>query len=406
MFENIIGNTTTISILKHELSAGIIPRAALFHGPSYSGKLSTALEIARVLVCDRKSALWNCMCHPCKLNREMLHPYVTLLGPRYFAIEIAASGDALYRTRKHASQYLFIRAVRKLTRRFDPAIWDSDESTRKKIRELVIQIEEMLDAVSPHSTLPEKRALSNLIASIIELCSKLSPYISEDNIPINHIRKAVQWAHLSTPKSPKIIIVENAENMLESSRNSLLKILEEPPPHVYFILTATRLTNVIPTIRSRLRHYKFIDRDEEQVKDILKRIFNEESLDFPSLQSYFLAWQDINAGALSNLAKTFFQRLSDPENSHVDILQDMQELFSSQSTKKLISLFIQELLQVLNNSFLDNLDSEKTNKQTPNVTQIENWIKIIGKRYREHKTLNLQAQLFIQNLFYQMKAVL
>ncbi|MBN1798186.1 MAG: hypothetical protein JW822_06400 [Spirochaetales bacterium] len=406
MFENIIGNTTVISILKHELSQGIIPRAALFYGPPYTGKLSTALEIARILVCDKKTALWNCTCHQCRLNRELLHPYVTLLGSRYFGIEIAASGDALYRTRKHASQYLFIRAVRKLTRRFDPAIWHGDESARKKIQELIIRIEELLDAVSPHSVLPEKNALSNLIASLIEHCNNLSSYISEDNIPINHIRNAVQWAHLSAPKSPKIIIVENAENMLESSRNSLLKILEEPPPHVYLILTATRLTNIIPTIRSRLRHYKFKHRNEEQVKDILKRIFNEESLDFPSLESYFLAWQDINAMTLMNLAKTFFQKVTDPDSMHVDILQDMQELFATQATKRLISLFIQELLRVLNNYFLDNLNQEETNARTPDITRLRTWVAIIGKRYREHKTLNLQAQLFIQNLFYQMKAVL
>jgi DNA polymerase III delta prime subunit len=405
MFENIIGNTTTISILKHELSSGTMPRAALFHGPAYTGKLSTALEIARVLVCDKRSARWNCTCHQCRLNRELLHPYVTLLGSRYFGIEIAASGDALYRTRKQSSQYLFIRAVRKLTRRFDPAIWEGDEVKRKKIQDLIIQIEEMLDAAGPHNALPEKKALSNLIASVIGLCSTLSSYISDDNIPISHIRKAVQWAHLSAPNSPKIIILENAENMLESSRNSLLKILEEPPPHVYLILTATRLTNIIPTIRSRLRHYKFMSRAEDQVKEILKRIFNEESLDFASLQSYFLAWQDISAATLNNLAKTFFQKVLEPKDSHVDILEDMQELFSSQSTNKLISLFIQTLLQVLNNYFLDNLDEETSGRQL-HTDQMENLIKIIGKRYKEHKTLNLQTRLFIENLFYQMKAVL
>jgi DNA polymerase III delta prime subunit len=405
MFENIIGNTTTISILKHELKSGTMPRAALFHGPAYTGKLSTALEIARVLVCDKKSAPWNCTCHQCGLNRELLHPYVTLLGSRYFGIEIAAAGDALYRTRKQSSQYLFIRAVRKLTRRFDPAIWEGDEAKRKKIQELIIQIEELLDAVSPHSVLPEKASLSKLIASVIGLCGELSSYISDDNIPINHIRKAIQWAHLSAPDSPKIIILENAENMLESSRNSLLKILEEPPSHVYLILTATRLTNIIPTIRSRLRHYKFMPRDQEQVKEILKRIFNEESLDFTSLQSYFLAWQDISAATLNNLAKTFFQKVAACHDSHVDILEDMQELFSSKSTNKLISLFIQSLLQFLNNYFIDNL-TEETSGQRLHIDQIENLITIIGKRYREHKTLNLQARLFIENLFYQMKAVL
>jgi DNA polymerase III gamma/tau subunit len=406
MFENIIGNKTTISILKQELKRGIFPRASLFYGPPYTGKLSTALEMARVLVCEHKKAAWNCGCYQCNLNRELLHPYVTLLGSRYFTIEIAASADVLYRTRKQASRYLLLRAARKLTRRFDPSIWEADESTKKKVSDLVFEVEELLGNLAPQNALPAEKELAGIISSIIDLTAKLSSYVSADNIPIGQVRKLIQWTHLSTPNSPKIIIIENADNMLESSRNSLLKLLEEPPPGVYIMLTATRLTQIIPTIRSRLRHYRFIERNAEQVKEILTRIFHEESLDFSSLKSYFLAWQDINAASLANMANTFFQKVLDRNDPSVDILNEMQELFSYESQKNLITLFIQELLRVLNEYFRNHMDSLQTQQQVPSITHLENWIKIIGRRYREQKTLNLQSKLFIQNLFYQMKAVL
>ncbi len=401
MFENIIGNTTTVSILRTELARGIFPRSALFYGPPYAAKLSTALETARVLVCEDKKAPWNCGCPQCNLNRELLHPNVILLGPRYFDVEIAACADALYRTRKPAARYLVLRAVRKLTRRFDPAIWEGDESTRNKIQELVIELEELLEALAPEKSLPEEKELADIISSVLETSGRLSSYVSMDNIPVNQVRKLIQWVHLSAQRFPKIIIMENADAMLESSRNSLLKLLEEPPPGIYLILTAVRLTNLIPTIRSRVRHYKFSERDEEQVKQILTRIFHEDSLDFPSLKSYFLAWRDINAAMLNTLARTFFQKVMEREGTRVDILKEMHDLFSAKSEKNLISLFIQELLHVLADFFHNNINS-----RFPNLTHLENWVKIIGKHYREHKTLNLQAQLFIQNLFYRMKAVL
>jgi hypothetical protein len=215
MFENIIGNTTTISILKREFARGIFPRASLFYGPPYAAKLSTALETARVLVCENKKAPWNCGCYQCNLNRELLHPNVILIGSRYFDIEIAACADVLYRTRKPASRYLVLRAVRKLTRRFDPAMWEGDESTRNKIQGLVLEIEELLEALAPQNTLPEEKELATIISSVLETSGKLSAYVSTDNIPINQVRKLIQWAHLSTPHSPQIIIMENDDGMLE-----------------------------------------------------------------------------------------------------------------------------------------------------------------------------------------------
>jgi DNA polymerase III gamma/tau subunit len=43
MFENIIGQAAAVSALRGELAQGKFPRSALFFGPPYAGKLSTAL---------------------------------------------------------------------------------------------------------------------------------------------------------------------------------------------------------------------------------------------------------------------------------------------------------------------------------------------------------------------------
>lgn len=49
----------------------------------------------------------------------------------------------------------------------------------------------------------------------------------------------------------KIYIFSDVDNMGVPAQNALLKVLEEPPKNVIFILTCTNFSNVLPTVRSR-----------------------------------------------------------------------------------------------------------------------------------------------------------
>lgn len=60
--------------------------------------------------------------------------------------------------------------------------------------------------------------------------------------------------HLS---NRRVILIEPAEAMNPSAENSLLKILEEPPSGVCFILVSDRWRKLLPTIRSRCRSVMF-----------------------------------------------------------------------------------------------------------------------------------------------------
>jgi len=121
VFENIISQDHVISLLSQDIREDKLPSSLLFCGNDYTGKLSTALELGRVLSCEEGSAQWDCPCKACEMHRLLIHPDTLMMGSRYFAEEIAASASTLMRTRQRSAQYLFVRAVRKLTRRFDPA---------------------------------------------------------------------------------------------------------------------------------------------------------------------------------------------------------------------------------------------------------------------------------------------
>ena len=55
----------------------------------------------------------------------------------------------------------------------------------------------------------------------------------------------------------RVFILKDAEGLNESSGNSLLKTLEEPPSYAHFLLTATSTSAVLPTIASRCQVVRF-----------------------------------------------------------------------------------------------------------------------------------------------------
>lgn len=69
----------------------------------------------------------------------------------------------------------------------------------------------------------------------------------------------------------KVLVLSPADSMNVSAANSLLKMLEEPPPDSFFVLVADRPTRLPPTIRSRCRLLEFLAPAREQALEWLDR---------------------------------------------------------------------------------------------------------------------------------------
>ncbi|MBR5951062.1 MAG: DNA polymerase III subunit delta' [Actinomycetaceae bacterium] len=67
----------------------------------------------------------------------------------------------------------------------------------------------------------------------------------------------------------RIIIIEDADRMLERTTNVLLKAIEEPPPFTVWMLCTPSLDDVLPTIRSRCRHAGLVVPQAEDVAQLL-----------------------------------------------------------------------------------------------------------------------------------------
>ena len=76
----------------------------------------------------------------------------------------------------------------------------------------------------------------------------------------------------------KIYIVDEAHMVTTAGFNALLKVVEEPPPHLKFIFATTEPDKVIPTIRSRTHHYPFRLVPPSVMRDYLAMICEREGV--------------------------------------------------------------------------------------------------------------------------------
>ena len=77
------------------------------------------------------------------------------------------------------------------------------------------------------------------------------------NNGVDDIREITSGAWHGTPGRWKVYIFDEVHQLSKAASAALLKSLEEPPPHVVFVLATTDPHKVLPTIRSRTQHLEF-----------------------------------------------------------------------------------------------------------------------------------------------------
>ncbi|MFM9957935.1 MAG: DNA polymerase III subunit gamma/tau [Phycisphaerales bacterium] len=76
----------------------------------------------------------------------------------------------------------------------------------------------------------------------------------------------------------KVYIIDEVHMLTKDAFNTLLKLLEEPPEHVKFILCTTESEKVIPTIRSRCQRFDFRPIPIAKIAEHLSAVLKQEKL--------------------------------------------------------------------------------------------------------------------------------
>jgi len=190
-----------------------MPHAYLLYGGEGVGKDALAIELARVLRCEREEDEACGICPSCEGMATLQHPDVRLITPlpRWAGEE---SGD-------------------------DPLAKLPDADIR------AIQRQIRLKAENPYHRIVIPRG---------------------NVIKINSIRQIRREASLSTSRSGvRIFIIPEADAMDPPAANTLLKTLEEPPSGTLLILTTAHPEALLPTILSRCQKVRLDPLTAEEI---------------------------------------------------------------------------------------------------------------------------------------------
>jgi DNA polymerase-3 subunit gamma/tau len=120
---------------------------------------------------------------------------------------------------------------------------------------------------------PVKGDACNLCASCVAITKGASLDVVEldaaSNNSVEDIREIIAGAWTGTSGRWKVYIVDEVHMLTKAAEAAFLKTLEEPPPHVVFVLATTDPHKVVSTIRSRTQHLEFRLLDAETLSSLL-----------------------------------------------------------------------------------------------------------------------------------------
>lgn len=131
-----------------------------------------------------------------------------------------------------------------------------------------------------------------------ELCRDADNFALSDIIEIDaasngsvNDARELREAAVYTPErcKYKVYIIDEVHMLSKDAFNALLKIIEEPPPHVKFIMATTELHKVLPTILSRCQRFDFMRIRTEDIAARLCEIAEKEGITLESEAAELIA---------------------------------------------------------------------------------------------------------------------
>ena len=212
-FKDIIGQESTIALLRSAVAEGRVPHAQLICGGEGTGKLAVAIAYARYLCCTHRNGEDACgECPSCKKFDKLVHPDLHFAFPIYKkeSTKPAYSDDFIDKWRQAITDNPYLNLNQ----------WMSHIGTENQQGLIYASQSE-------------------------EIIRKLTLKSSEG--------------------SYKVMIIWMAEKMNGECSNKLLKMIEEPPAQTVFLLIAENPDLLLPTIQSRVQRLPLRPVEEEVI---------------------------------------------------------------------------------------------------------------------------------------------
>lgn len=145
----------------------------------------------------------------------------------------------------------------------------------------------------------------------------------------------------------KVYILKNAHNMNDQAQNAILKILEEPPSYVFFIIVTTSRSTMLETVLSRVQTYsllsdeeKITDKECEAVKNFIKALLNVNELALVEQTAIFIKNNQFAKRILGLLSEVFRDALvlKSGYSREVRFSEEVNVLYNKLTAKSLMQL--------------------------------------------------------------------
>jgi DNA polymerase-3 subunit delta' len=189
-----------------------------------------------------------------------------------------------------------------------------------------------------------------------------------NKLGIKEFRELKSYLNLSPQGKYKIVIIQNIERLSIPLQNSMLKILEEPPKDVYFLLTTTNTENLLETITSRCRVHKSGLASNDEVSEFLEKSFKSINSAVKDEVLFFAAGRTGLAYELITNEEKYQNRINwlseikflDQGDHEFEALKFAETL--SEQERSVIFEFIQVLVQYLRMQMLSEETMDKSSK--------------------------------------------
>lgn len=252
-----------------------------------------------------------------------------------------------------------------------------------------------LTCVSPELT---AQADSGSLVDIIEIDAASNRGIDE----IRDLRDKIQFAPVMSPA--KVYIIDEVHMLTKEAFNALLKTLEEPPSHAYFVLATTEIHKVPDTIISRCQHFHFQLISNNDIVSRLEYICEQEKFIYEKDALVMIA--ENSGGGLRNAISALEQIVSDHKLTLEDVKVSLG-ISDSLHIKKLLAYLVsddkQSALSLIDEMALEGVDFAQLSKELILYTRKE----MLAAIFQGESFQALQALLTdMQSLVSQIKSSL
>ena len=197
----------------------------------------------------------------------------------------------------------------------------------------------------------------NQCETCVEITEDKSPdYIEIDgasNNGVEEIRNLKEKVKYKPFKNRfRVIVIDEVHMLSNSAWNALLKTIEEPPEHTYFVLATTDFHKIPGTIVSRCQHFEFKRIPYEVIIKLLKEICVKEKITISDYALFLIARS--SEGSLRDAKKILDQAIAlseggDVEDQNVIIILGVieEEIFIS-LTKNIFTQNRKEIIEQVN----------------------------------------------------------